>query len=100
MHPRRLFVRQTLYSPTFLIALLILSTIGANAQGGGIDSSGTGGQHSITGRLVFPSGQRADVRLRVRLESTGAGDRTLLSDNNGNFSFQNLVPGNYTVVVE
>jgi len=83
-----------------LIALILLSSFVAHAQGGGVDTAGTGGQHSITGRLVFPSGQRADVRLRVRLESSGTGDLTVLSDNNGSFSFQNLVPGNYTVVVE
>ena len=90
---------QGLYYISSLTALLILFSVIAYAQGGNVDS-GTGGQHSISGRLVFPSGQRADVRLRIRLESTGAGDRTLLSDNNGSFSFQNLVPGNYTVVVE
>jgi hypothetical protein len=96
----RSFNQQAFSSIPLLIVLVLLSSFVAHAQGGGVDTSGTGGQHSISGRLVFPSGQRADVRLRVRLESSGAGDLTVLSDNNGSFSFQNLVPGNYTVVVE
>ncbi|HEY5885593.1 MAG TPA: tetratricopeptide repeat protein [Pyrinomonadaceae bacterium] len=84
-----------------LIACLLFPavTTAARAQGGGIDPTGTGGRHSISGRLVFPSGQRADLRLKVRLESSG-GDLTLLSDMNGNFKFQSLRPGHYTVVVE
>ena len=81
------------------ICLLHLSAGSAGAQGGGVDPTGTGGRHSINGRLVFPSGQRADLRLKVRLESSG-GDLTVLSDMNGNFKFQSLRPGHYTVVVE
>ncbi len=87
----------------FLLAgtgLLVLACITAQAQGGGVDTAGTGGRHAINGRLVFPSGQRADLRLKVRLESTGAGDLSVLSDMNGNFGFQALRPGNYTVVIE
>lgn len=68
--------------------------------GGGIDTTGTGGRHSISGRLIFPSGQRADARLQVRLESSGNGDLTVLADGNGNFTFRSLRSGSYTVVVE
>lgn len=49
---------------------------------------------------MAPSGQRADLRLKVRLESSGFGDLSVLSDMNGNFSFRSLVPGRYTVVIE
>lgn len=79
--------------------VLLFSTGNVRAQGGGVDPTGTGGRHSIQGRLVFPSGQRADLRLKVRLESSG-GDLSVLSDMNGNFKFQSLQPGRYTVVVE
>lgn len=72
----------------------------AQGQGGGVDTAGTGGRHSIQGRILAPSGQRADLRLKVRLESSGFGDLSVLSDMNGNFSFQSLRPGNYTVVIE
>lgn len=71
-----------------------------SAQSGASDPTGTGGRHSIKGRLVFPSGQRADIRLKVRLESFGSGDLTVISDVNGNFGFQSLRPGSYTVVIE
>jgi tetratricopeptide (TPR) repeat protein len=80
-------------------ALLLCVVADVRAQGGGVDPTGTGGRHSIQGRLVFPSGQRADLRLKVRLESSG-GDLSVLSDMNGNFKFQSLRPGHYTVVVE
>src|SRR5215210_2503754 len=55
--------------------LLLLSTVVVQAQsGGGVDTNGNGGRHSVSGRLIFPSGQRLDYRLKIRLESTGQGD--------------------------
>jgi tetratricopeptide (TPR) repeat protein len=66
----------------------------------GTDSTGTGGNHVIQGRLYFPSGRRADVRVRVRLQSSNTGDLAVMADINGNFAFKGLAPGSYTVVVE
>jgi Flp pilus assembly protein TadD len=92
----RLFYRHSLVA-----ALLLFSAALVHAQsGGGVDTTGTGGRHSIIGRLIFPSGQRVDTRLKIKLESPGQGDLTVLSDGNGNFSFQSLRPGNYIVVIE
>ena len=83
------------------LCLLLLGLAGtAAAQVGGTDHSGTGGNHTIQGRLVGPSGRRADLRLKVRLESSGAGDLYVFSDANGTFRFTGLSPGAYTVVVE
>ena len=91
-----LFARYSL-----LCSLIIFSALITQAQsGGGVDMIGTGGRHSISGRLVFPSGQRADLRLKVRLESPGQGDLSVLSDVNGSFTFRSLRAGNYAVVVE
>lgn len=85
----------------YACCVLLGSWCVANAQaGGGVESSGTGGRHMINGRVVFPSGQRSDARLKVRLESSGYGDLSVFSDMNGNFSFQSLKAGNYTVVIE
>ena len=84
---------------SLLATLILLSAIVGRSQSG-TDPTGTGGRHSINGRLVFPSGQRADLHLKVRLESPGQGDLSVLSDANGNFSFQSLRAGNYIVVVE
>lgn len=86
---------------SFLLTFVLFSTLITHAQsGGGVDMTGTGGRHSISGRLVFPSGQRADLRLKIRLESPGQGDLTVLSDANGSFTFRSLRAGNYAVVVE
>jgi Tfp pilus assembly protein PilF len=81
-------------------ALLALQGAPARAQGSGVDQTGNGGKHSIRGRIFFPSGRRVDTGLRIRLESTGFGDITVVSDANGSFRFQSLRPGSYYVVVE
>jgi Flp pilus assembly protein TadD len=86
---------------SYLLTLLFCLTFAANGQAGaGIDTMGTGGQHSINGRLVFPSGQRADARLKIRLESASNGQLFVLADGNGSFAFKGLKAGSYTVVVE
>lgn len=87
-----------------LFALFLLVSLAAPApvvaQVGGTDNSGTGGMHTIQGRLVVPSGRRSELRLKVRLESSGAGELYVFSDVNGTFRFTGLQPGSYTVVVE
>jgi Tfp pilus assembly protein PilF len=87
---------------SYLLTFILLFCAAAISYGqvGGIETTGTGGRHSIKGRVVFPSGQRADVRLQVRLESTSGGDISVMSDMNGSFSFQSLRPGSYSVVVD
>jgi Tetratricopeptide repeat len=85
--------------PLFALLLLALAAPVAG-QVGGTDGTGTGGNHTIQGRLVGPSGRRSDLRLKVRLESSGAGDLYVFSDANGTFRFTSLRPGSYTVVVE
>lgn len=96
-------IRTTLRFLTALAAAAVLIAApspSARAQGGNVDQTGNGGRHSIQGRLVFPSGKRADLRLKVRLISVGSGEMTVLSDLNGSFSFLSLRPGSYTVVIE
>lgn len=83
-----------------LIWLLCLASIAVAQGGGGVDQLGTGGGHSIQGRIYFPSGQRVDVRTKVKLESVQFGELTVLADLNGAFSFRSLAPASYTVVVE
>ena len=92
----RLFFRYSI----LCTLVLFLPLVAHGQSGGGVDMTGTGGRHSINGRLVFPSGQRADLRLKITLESSGQGDLTVLSDANGSFAFRSLRAGNYTVVVE
>ena len=86
---------------TFLALLLLIVVIPVVAQsGGGVDQTGTGGRHSIQGRIYFPSGRRSDVRVKVRLENFQSGELSVMSDPNGSFVFRGLEAGNYTVVVD
>ena len=82
-------------------ALFLLCPSSVWAQsGGGVDSTGTGGIHSIQGRIYFPSGRRSDMRVMVKLQSYNSGELSVLSDANGGFTFKGLIPGSYTVVVD
>jgi len=84
-----------------LLAALCLPPAAARAQAGsGIDSTGTGGNHVIQGRVFLPSGRISDTRINVRLESLGSGALSVFTDGNGGFKFTSLLPGSYTVVVE
>ena len=68
---------------------------------GAIDYTGTGGRHTIQGRIYFPSGRISDAPgLKIKLESMANGDLSLITDPNGSFSFKNLVAGSYTIVIE
>lgn len=85
----------------FFVVIIIGSQFSARAQsGGGVDSMGTGGRHTIQGRIYFPSGRRSDVRVKVKLQSLNSGELTVFSDANGSFSFRGLDAGSYTVIVD
>jgi Flp pilus assembly protein TadD len=82
-------------------ALFLLCPSLVRAQGGGgVDAMGTGGRHTIKGRIYFPSGRRSDMPVKVKLESYNSGELSILSDANGTFSFTGLAPGSYAVVVD
>jgi tetratricopeptide (TPR) repeat protein len=104
--PRGLFRPRASRLPArILFALLApvfcLPPSAALAQaGGGVDSTGTGGNHVIQGRIFLPSGRISDARMRVLLESTTSGTLSIFTDPNGAFRFTSLMAGSYTVVVE
>src|ERR1041384_831407 len=85
------------------ITLVLLALWGLPAtalgQGSGRDSTGTGGNHVISGKIFFPSGRRAEGSIQVKLQSFGAGEISTMADSSGSFTFTSLAPGNYTVVV-
>lgn len=62
--------------------------------------TGTGGNYVIVGSLFFPSGQRVDRRVRVRLYTPTRGDFTAMTDDSGRFAFRRLAPGSYEVVID
>ena len=78
---------------------LLLLPLGVYAQGGGRSSTGTGGIHTIQGYIFFPSGRKADTTIIVKLTSFQYGELQAIPDSGGTFTFMNLAPGSYTVVV-
>src|SRR2546421_5654324 len=87
-------------NPKFLILLIVLCLpAAALAQGSGRDSTGTGGNHVITGKIFFPSGRRAEGNIQIKLQSFGEGEISTIADSSGSFTFTSLAPGNYTVVI-
>lgn len=84
-----------------LCALLLAALCAPAARAQiGVDDTGTGGKHVIQGRIVFPSGRRADSRLKVRLQTQSSGELSVYTDANGYFGFRSLEPGSYTVIIE
>jgi tetratricopeptide (TPR) repeat protein len=86
-------------SALFTALLLIASFSVARAQGG-TDSVGTGGKHTIQGRIFFPSGRAADLRAKVKLDGTNTSGLYVLADSDGAFRFRNVDAGTYTLTVE
>lgn len=83
-----------------LVVVLLCLTAAHAQSGGGVDQTGTGGRHTIQGRIYFPSGRRTDARAKVKLENFNSGELSVLSDPNGSFVFRGLEAGSYTVVVD
>ncbi|MGI9106264.1 MAG: tetratricopeptide repeat protein [Pyrinomonadaceae bacterium] len=88
----------------FLVALLVSATTIALAQSDtGIDPDpgdpGTGGVNTIQGRVYAPSGRQLGRRVRVRLGGV-RGEQSVMSDDNGAFTFRRLAGGTYRLTVE
>jgi Flp pilus assembly protein TadD len=65
----------------------------------GAVETGLGGANAITGMVLHPGG-RLERRIAVRLQSMTKGDRTAMTDENGNFAFRGLASGDYTIVID
>ena len=91
----------------FRLLLLVTIAAGANTVRAQDDSiplpppvSSTGsGSGSITGRVVLPSGDPVNGRLRIILSTIENPGMLSYTDNNGGFGFRNLREGNYTLEV-
>jgi tetratricopeptide (TPR) repeat protein len=81
-----------------LLMLLLCTTLKAQS-GGGDDGIGTGGANTIRGRVYLPTGP-AEMRIKVRLESTDMANLTTVTDLNGSFRFSGLQGGNYTIIID
>jgi tetratricopeptide (TPR) repeat protein len=90
--------RSTNRSLVIILGLLLLPVV-VYAQGSGKNVTGTGGSHVITGYVFFPSGRRAEGTILVKLTSLQYAELQVIPDSSGAFSFSNLAPGSYEVVV-
>lgn len=64
------------------------------------NSTGTGGIHTIQGRIFLPAGSSLDSPVVVELQSSNFGSLSVQSDHNGGFAFRALAPGNYSLVID
>ena len=88
-----------------LIAFVSLCLLGsAFAQRASLETDtgemGTGGKFTVQGTVLFPSGQRVDRPVTVRLFTPTRGEITTMTDTNGRFVFRRLSPGNYTITID
>lgn len=93
-------------SLTFVFLILVVIALPAtsvSAQGVGSSRGLAGsstGIHSIQGRVYDSNGKAVSTRLRVRLETTGSTSLSTVIDEDGNFVFGSLDPGEYTLFIE
>jgi Tfp pilus assembly protein PilF len=85
-------------------SLVLLCSLSANAQAVGSSRGLPGGEgnHTIQGRIHFPSGQsKGSNRVKVNLEGASASSTSsTLTDEDGAFRFNQVLPGSYTIVVD
>jgi tetratricopeptide (TPR) repeat protein len=63
------------------------------------NSNGTGGIHTIQGRIYLPNGRSADSTTVIKLQTSASSDMSVNTDSSGAFIFRGLAPGNYTLVI-
>jgi len=78
-----------------LIALVAVCAFGQSR----VNMQGTGGVHTIQGRVYLPDGRSPEMSLTIKLQSTNP-TITVETDASGGFGFRFLAPGTYTVVIE
>jgi Tfp pilus assembly protein PilF len=104
LHPLHNFPRLLAFAAV-AAALIFVSQRAALAQGTGIGAhrgeiAGTGGSRSIQGHIISPLGHLPDTRVRITLDSSGAGGRSTVAGDDGVFIFNNLEPGPYDLTID
>jgi len=90
---------ERLFFPVFLLLCLSGSILSQIVPSEARDA-GWGGNNSIVGTVLSPSGQRVETRIKIRLVTMVRGDTTTVTDERGNFSFRGIPSGNYTIVID
>ena len=84
--------------------LMLWFAASADAQISSIPDSqsqtGFGGINSIVGTVFGSSGLPVETRVRIRLSSMTAGDRTTTTNETGNFAFRGLPAGSFTISID
>ena len=87
-----------------VVCLVMLCSLSARAQAVGSSRIMPGGEGSrtIQGRVHFPSGQsKGSNRVKVTLQGVSASStQSTLTDEDGAFRFDHVLPGSYSVVVD
>lgn len=94
----------SLLTRSMLFALLVSSAasssraqaIGANRG----DTAGTGGGSAIRGHIISPTGRMPESRVRITLEHTDSGTRTAFASDDGDFNFNGLEGGSYSLTID
>ena len=84
----------------FSLFVVVRVTAQGIPQGAASTDTGLGGVNTISGMTVSSNGQRIARRVSVRLRSMTRGDRITTTDENGNFVFRGVPPGDFVVVIE
>jgi Tfp pilus assembly protein PilF len=87
-------------SAVFIVAMAL--SVAAQSVGSSRGLSSGEGSNTIEGRVHFPAGEQNKGRsIKLHLESENrASGQSAVTDQDGVFRFNSLVPGNYTVVVD
>lgn len=88
-----------------LLLTLLLSAASMNASAQAIgahrgDTAGTGGNSSIQGHIISPTGRLPESRVRITLDSNDSSGRTTFADDDGSFNFNGLAAGPYSLVID
>jgi len=93
-------IRRLLSVVLFSLVFVFRVTAQGIPPGSASTDTGLGGTNTISGAILVSTGQRAEHRITVRLQSMTKGDRITTSDEYGNFVFRGVPSGDYTIVID
>jgi tetratricopeptide (TPR) repeat protein len=82
---------------TALLAIIIISLISATMGQTRRVTVPAGSTATIQGQVLLPGGQPIDRRIKISLSTLRDPGLSLYTDTNGQFTYDNLQPGNYSV---